>query len=64
MSGEILTAEELAERWQVPTGWIYAKCRTGELPRIPLPGRYVRFRLETVEAFERGELNDNGRNTA
>jgi helix-turn-helix protein len=52
---EILTAQELAERWQVPTGWVYAKCRTEELPKVPLPGRYIRFRLDVVEAFERGE---------
>jgi Helix-turn-helix domain len=53
----LLTAEELAERWQVPTGWIYAKCRTGELPKVPLPGKYIRFRLDVVEAFERGEVD-------
>jgi predicted DNA-binding transcriptional regulator AlpA len=51
----LLTVAELAECWQVPTGWIYAKCRTGELPKVPLPGKYVRFRLDVVEAFERGE---------
>ena len=56
MSREILTAEQLAERWQVPKSWIYAKVRTGELPRLPLPGKYIRFRLETIEEFERGEL--------
>ena len=55
MSGEILTADELAERWQVPTAWVYAKCRSGELPKVPLPGKYVRFRLDVVEGFERGE---------
>jgi excisionase family DNA binding protein len=56
---KLLTAEELAERWQVPTGWVYAKCRSGELPKVPLPGKYVRFRLDVVERFERGELEDN-----
>jgi hypothetical protein len=53
---EILTAEQLAERWQVPVGWVYAKCRTGELPKVPLPGKYIRFRLAVVERFERGEM--------
>jgi len=52
----LLTAEQLAERWQVKPAWIYAKVRSGELPKAPLPGRYVRFLLETIEAFERGEL--------
>jgi excisionase family DNA binding protein len=62
MAGDILTAEDLAARWKVTTGWIYSKVRAGQLPAIPLPGRYVRFRLETIEAFERGALDSgNGR---
>ena len=65
MSGEILTAEQLAERWSVNKGWIYQKVREGQLPAIPLPGKYVRFRLDTIEAFERGAMdNHNGRSTA
>jgi excisionase family DNA binding protein len=63
VSAQLLTAEQLAERWQVEKGWIYAKVRSGELPKIPLPGKYVRFRLDTIEAFERGELVSNGRGT-
>jgi hypothetical protein len=55
----ILTVEQLAERWQVTTGWIYAQCRANRLPEIPLPGKYVRFRLDVIEAFERGELADH-----
>jgi excisionase family DNA binding protein len=51
----ILTAEQLAERWHVTTDWVYAKTRAGKLPKIPLPGRYYRFRLDVIEAFERGE---------
>jgi hypothetical protein len=39
VSGTILTADQLAERWQVEKGWIYAKVRAGELPKIPLPGK-------------------------
>jgi excisionase family DNA binding protein len=55
---EILTVEELAARWKVEPGWIYSKVREGQLPKIPLPGRYVRIRLDVIEAFERGELDD------
>jgi hypothetical protein len=58
---EILTAEQLAERWQVEKQWVYAKCRTGQLPKIPLPGKYVRFRLDVIERFERGELDGDER---
>jgi hypothetical protein len=57
----LLTAEELAQRWQVPTSWIYAKCRTAELPKVPLPGKYIRFRADVVEAFERGELDSTNK---
>jgi excisionase family DNA binding protein len=55
MTGPVITAEELAERWQVTTGWVYSKVRSGELPKIPLPGKYVRFRLDEIESYERGE---------
>jgi Helix-turn-helix domain len=51
----LLTAEELAEQWQVPVTWVYAKTRSGEIPKVPLPGRYYRYRLDVIEAFERGE---------
>lgn len=51
----LLTAEELADRWQVPKSWIYSKTRSGEIPKAPLPGRYFRFSLEVIERFERGE---------
>jgi helix-turn-helix protein len=61
MTGEILTAEQLADRWQVTTNWVYAQTRAGKLPKIPLPGRYYRYRLEAIEAFERGELDSDGK---
>jgi Helix-turn-helix domain len=59
VSGEILTAEQLADRWQVTTAWVYAQVRADALPAIPLPGRYIRFRLDAIERFERGELDSN-----
>jgi len=52
----ILTAEQLAERWSVSTDLIYAWCREGKLPMVPLPGRYRRFRSDVIEKFEKGEL--------
>jgi hypothetical protein len=62
MSDQILTAEQLAARWQVEKSWIYAKTRSGEIPKVPLPGRYYRYRLDIIERFERGELESiNGR---
>jgi hypothetical protein len=62
MSGQILTAEQLAARWQVKVQWVYAKTRSGEIPKVPLPGRYYRYRLDAIEAFEAGELGStNGK---
>ena len=59
MNGRLLTAEELADRWQVKVQWVYAKTRSGEIPKVPLPGRYYRYRLDVIEAFERGEMDNS-----
>ena len=61
MSGEILTAQDLAERWQVKVQHVYRMTRDGVIPCIPLPGKYRRYRLDVIEAFERGELDSNGK---
>ncbi|HEU4976239.1 MAG TPA: helix-turn-helix domain-containing protein [Baekduia sp.] len=47
----LLTAAEVAERWQVRTKQVYALVNRGELPCIRI-GRYRRFRLEAIEAWE------------
>lgn len=47
----LLTAEDLAARWQVPRGHVYRLAREGKLPAVRL-GRYRRFRLPEIEAFE------------
>jgi excisionase family DNA binding protein len=48
----LLTAAELAERWQVPASHVYRLAREGGLPSVKL-GRYVRFRLDLIERWER-----------
>jgi excisionase family DNA binding protein len=48
----LLTAGDLAERWQVPKGHIYRMTREGKLPCVQL-GRYRRYALNAVENFER-----------
>lgn len=48
----LLTAEEVAERWQVPKAHVYRLAREGRLPPVQL-GRYRRWRLEALEDFER-----------
>ena len=51
--GGLLTAEDLAARWQVPASQVYRLTRGGKLPVVRL-GRYYRYTLEAVEQFERG----------
>ncbi|WP_249020569.1 helix-turn-helix domain-containing protein [Conexibacter sp. S30A1] len=48
----LLTAEELAERWQVSKAQIYRLAREGRIPVVMI-GRYQRFRVAAVEAWER-----------
>jgi Helix-turn-helix domain len=50
---ELLTAEQLAERLNVPPSWVRDQTRSRALDADPLPhlrlGRYVRFRWESPE---------------
>jgi excisionase family DNA binding protein len=54
MSAQLLTADELSQRWQVPKSHVYRLARERAIPVVKL-GRYYRFRLEAIEQFERGE---------
>jgi excisionase family DNA binding protein len=54
MTAQLMTAEQLAERWQVPTSQVYRLARDGHIPVVSL-GRYRRFRLDAIEDYERGE---------
>lgn len=49
---QYMTAEELAERWEVTLAWVYAETRAGRIPHLRL-GRYVRYRRSTILAWER-----------
>ena len=40
---QLLTAEQLAERWQVETSQVYRLTRSGAVPAVKL-GRYYRYR--------------------
>jgi len=48
---QLLTADQLAERWQVPTSHVYRLAREGRIPTVEL-GRYRRWRLDQIERFE------------
>jgi excisionase family DNA binding protein len=49
--GPLLTADELAARWQVPRSWVYAASRSGRIPVIRL-GHYYRYRLDAIAHWE------------
>ncbi len=51
MNDHLLTAEQLAARWQVPRSHVYRLAREGAIPCVEL-GRYRRFRLDQIEAYE------------
>ena len=46
-----ITAEQLAERWQVQPSHVYRLTRSGVIPTVKL-GRYYRYRLDAIEQFE------------
>jgi len=52
-AGQLLTAEQLSARWQVPKSHVYRLAREGRIPVIEL-GRYKRFSPAAIEAFESG----------
>jgi excisionase family DNA binding protein len=51
---QLLTAEQLASRWQVPPSHVYRLTREGRVPVVKL-GRYYRYRLDAIERFELGK---------
>jgi excisionase family DNA binding protein len=51
---QLLTAKQLAKRWQVSIDQVYALTRAREIPALRL-GRLYRYKLEVIEQFERGE---------
>lgn len=50
---QLLTADELADRWQVPKTHVYALTRRGAIPAVKL-GKYYRYRIDQIEQFETG----------
>jgi predicted DNA-binding transcriptional regulator AlpA len=48
---QLLTADELAARWQISTHSVYRLARTAAIPCVTL-GRYRRFRVASIEAWE------------
>jgi excisionase family DNA binding protein len=46
----LLTAEDVAQRLGVKTGWVYEQSRAGRMPTVKL-GRYYRYRPEAIERW-------------
>jgi excisionase family DNA binding protein len=49
IEGELLSAEQIAARFNVKASWVHEWARLGKLPYVQL-GRYRRFKLADVEA--------------
>lgn len=54
----LLTVEEVAARWQVPKTQVYRLARDEKLDKVQI-GRYVRFQLSSVRAFESNGGSDD-----
>ena len=52
MASSLLTADDLAVRWQVKPSHVYRLTREKRIPTVKL-GRYYRYRADEIEAFER-----------
>ena len=51
-NARLLTADDLAVRWQIPKSHVYRLTRDGRIPSVKL-GRYYRYRVAAVDEFER-----------
>jgi excisionase family DNA binding protein len=58
-SSRLLTAEQLADRWQVSKAQVYRLARDSRIPAVPI-GRYYRFRVGAIEAWEASQEFDTG----
>lgn len=55
-ANQLMTAQQLADRWQVPKGHVYRLTRQGEIPVVRL-GRYFRYRIDAIERWEQEQAN-------
>lgn len=52
-ASQLLTAGQLADRWQVSKEHVYRLAREEQLPVVRI-GRYMRFQAGAIEAWETG----------
>lgn len=55
-ASQLLTAEQLAERWQVPRTQVWRLAREGAVPVVRI-GRYMRFRADAIERWEEAQAD-------
>lgn len=60
MGLRLLTAQDVAVRFQVPVSWIYTAARNGDLPSVSL-GRYRRFHPDDLAEWEQRQRQRTGR---
>lgn len=53
-NGRLLDADDLGARWKVSRAHVYRLAREGRIPTVRI-GRYYRFRLDAIEAWERAQ---------
>ena len=58
-ASQLLTPDQLADRWQCQRTHIYRLAREGKLPSVKL-GRLYRFRTADIEAFEQAGGTSDG----
>lgn len=56
--GRLRTSEEVAHRYGVPVATVAAWAARGRGPRYVKAGRYRRYRLADLEAWEQANLSD------
>lgn len=52
-ASRLLTAAQLAERWQIKKSTVYALTRDGKVPTVRLGPRLYRYRIDAIEEYER-----------
>ena len=50
-ASRLLTADDLADRWQIARSSVYNLTRQGKLPVVRL-GKYYRYEIGAIEQFE------------
>lgn len=52
---ELVTVDELSEKWKVKKGWVYDQVQAGKLKCVRLGPKQMRFRPADLDAFIEGQ---------